>query len=106
MISLCALPHTALAQISLLGERAGLETQICSQEAGRSVIPPGTEPAFQSLAALLRQVAEHTGTGSPQVITHPISPASEKGLIHHLHRGVKCCPGHQPGNTSRADSHC
>lgn len=43
---------------------------------------------------------------TPQVITHPLSLASETGLIHHLHRGVKCCPGHQPGNTSLADSHC
>lgn len=55
MISLCGLPHSvvlasALAQISLLGERAGLETQIHSQEAGKSVIPHGTEPACLNLA--------------------------------------------------------
>lgn len=63
-ISLCGLPHTALAQISLMGERAGLQTQIRSQEAGKRVIPPGIEPAFLNLVEMLHQVAEHIGTGS------------------------------------------
>lgn len=64
MIPLCSLPHTGLASISLLGERAGVQTQIHSQEAGRSVIPPGIEPAFLNLPEMLHQAAEHSGTGS------------------------------------------